>query len=35
MALEIGFGSLPLLAGGFSKISYDLSIFGSYRKQAR
>jgi predicted MFS family arabinose efflux permease len=35
VALEIGFTSLPLLAGGFSKISYDLSIFASYRKQAK
>jgi predicted MFS family arabinose efflux permease len=35
VALEMGFASMPLLAGGFSKIIYDLSIFASYRKQAR
>jgi hypothetical protein len=35
VALEVGFASLPLLAGGFSKIIYDFSIFASYRKQAR
>ena len=35
VALEVGFVSLPLLAGGFSKIFYDLSIFASYRKQVR
>lgn len=35
VVLEMGFGSVPLLAGGFSKIIYDLSIFASYRKRAR
>lgn len=35
VALEMGFASLPLLAGGFSKIIYDFSMFASYRKRAR
>jgi MFS family permease len=35
VALEMGFASLPLLAGGLSKIVYDFSIFASYRKRAR
>lgn len=34
-ALEMGFASLPLLAGGSSKIIYDLSIFASYRRRAK
>jgi MFS family permease len=35
VVLEVGFISVPLLAGGISKIIYDVSIFTSYRKQAR
>ena len=35
VALEMGFASLPLLAGGSSKIIYDLSIFASYRKRTK
>ena len=35
VALEMGFASVPLLAGGSSKVVYDLSIFASYRKRTR
>lgn len=35
VVLEIGYAAVPLLAGGFSKIVYDISIFAAYRKQAR
>lgn len=32
--LGVGLASIPLLAGGFSKILYDVLIFSSYRKKA-
>lgn len=31
----IGFTSLPILTGGFSKILYDLTIFPAYRKEVK
>ena len=35
IVLQVGLVSVPLLAGGFSKIIYDVSILISYRKEAR
>jgi MFS family permease len=35
VALFTGLASLPLLVGGFSKVTYDLAVFSFYRKRTR